>query len=210
MSNPKFGKFGEVFFKSRFVYYFFNFSRAKHLTEMKQSCDKKGWLFNEETSNFTYGETPYFTLKKILNSISPKTNEKFLDLGSGKGRCVFFTACYFGMESLGVDMIPSFNNLSSKVSNRVSLSLVTFLESDFESIDFSNYTIIYICGTCFGKETWDIIHSKLETVNPGTRVISVTYSLQSSNLRMISSSLGRFEWGVDNVYTYQCGQFQKS
>ena len=188
-----------------FIYYFFNFSQEKHLVEMKQACNKKGWSFNDDTSDFTYGETPYFTIRNILKSVSPTANDTFVDLGSGKGRCVLFAACYFGLEAVGVDMIPSFRILSSKVVNRLSLTSINLVESDFEAINFDNYSIIYICGTCFGKETWDIIHSKLGAVKTGTRVVSVTYSLQSSNLRMVSASVERFEWGLDKVYIYKCG-----
>lgn len=61
-----------------------------------------------------YGETPLQTLESILQRIGLSEQDRFIDLGCGRGRLCFFVREVFRCSVKGVDLVPSYIEAAQK------------------------------------------------------------------------------------------------
>ena len=59
---------------------------------------------DDYTGSMIYGEISYYGLSKILQKCELKSNATFLDIGSGKGKAVFFARLMFHLSSTGIEI----------------------------------------------------------------------------------------------------------
>lgn len=75
-----------------------------------------------------------------------KPNLKFIDLGSGDGRVVFF-ASLFGVDATGIEFDPDLYQISlnamKNLSDIIDPKRTHFIQDDFLKYDLSNYDIFY-------------------------------------------------------------------
>ena len=100
-----------------------------------------------------------------------KPNLKFIDLGSGDGRVVFF-ASLFGVDATGIEFDPDLYQISlnamKNLSDIVDPQRIQFIKGDFFQHDFSNFDIFY----SFGTDTQSGFTKKLlKEMNPGSILI---------------------------------------
>lgn len=154
----------------------------------------------DDNNNFTYGEATWGSLHKMMKFINPQKSDIFYDLGCGTGRLCFFINIFYGIEAHGIELIPSFVKNAGQIVNKFKLENIYFHEKDWNEVDFSEASIIFIAGTCLDDGSIDKLTKKFKSLKPGSKILSVSVSFQEKNITLIKELRLPFSWGRANVY----------
>ena len=170
----------------------------------KKFMQKKG-----EDSVHTYGETPLSVFNTLFNLCHLQKEDRFLDLGAGRGRGVFFASTFFGCTAMGVDFVPDFYDKAESLAKTLDNPPLFYLE-DMLSFDLSKANVIYFYALCMDEAPFLAMISRLESLEKGTRVITVSFPLSDyleKNLKknlekcsLIASATVSYPWGQTTVY----------
>jgi len=158
---------------------------------------------------FTYGEITFDSLARILDQAGTGRGGAFYDLGSGTGKVVIAAALLGNFDkAIGIELLEDLFQISQEIAEKFrmltkSSTDITFINSDFMTHDFSDATVIYIASTCFTTEFMDSLAIKLETLPPGSKVITLTKELHSENLTQIHKGAYPMSWGDTTVCIYE-------
>ena len=150
----------------------------------------------------TYGETPWLTIERICHILEITEDDIFYDLGCGTGKVAFYVNSTYDIETVGIDIIPTFIRNAKEIVTDLGIKKLSFVEANIFDVDWSKATIIYIAGTCFDDETIDRITRKLERVTTGTRIVTVSYPLRSPYLEPVSQQTLLYSWGPGTIYVH--------
>jgi len=164
---------------------------------------REGSRVNLKKENLIYGETPYFSIYKILKYINPTKDDIFYDLGSGRGSVIFFINIYLKIRAIGIEIIPSFVKNSNHIKAKLNLQNIEFLHGNFLDYDINDGTIFYIAGTCFDDDIVEKIVQKVKEFKTGTWVISLSYPLNSPYLKVEKTFVLPYSWGKGTVYIHR-------
>jgi SAM-dependent methyltransferase len=148
--------------------------------------------------DFIYGETPFWTARKIFLWCQLKNGDVVWDLGCGRGMFLFFYALYFKAQCVGVEISPLFVRVGKLICKKLNLTQILWVEGDFLSIDFSTLpkpNLVYVASTTFSWETIQALTRRLETLPQGTKVVSLSTRLPSKAFKEIDKKELYFSWG---------------
>jgi hypothetical protein len=153
--------------------------------------------------NLIYGETPCISIQKILLELNPGSDDCFVDLGCGRGLSVFFARQYLNIPAIGIELVPTFVSRAQKIARRLKLSGVEFIRENLSWIvaeQIGRGTIFYLAGTAFDDELLNKIATRLETLPPGVRLITLSEPFPSPLFRVTAIKSCYFSWGKTEVY----------
>ena len=157
----------------------------------------------QEKDIHTYGETPLSTYENIAKEVEIHPEDSFLELGSGRGRGMFFLHHFFKAEVIGVERIPLFVRLAKHITQKHKLKKVSFICSDITLMKLPKASIVYLYGTCLKEEEIQSLVSKLKAFPKGTRVITISYPLtdyDEQGFHVKKSFPVVFPWGETDAY----------
>lgn len=157
----------------------------------------------ETLYRLTYGETSWFGIRSALKAVNAGADDVFYDLGCGTGRNVFFARIEYGMQAVGIDLLPTFVNHANAVVQELGLDRVSFREQDAFKTDLRPATIVYVTANCFDQECLDKLYQTLASLPLGARVISTARPLATPILRVTGSQRMFFSWGLDRVFYHE-------
>jgi SAM-dependent methyltransferase len=157
----------------------------------------------ETLYRLTYGETSWFGIRSALKAVNATAEDVFYDLGCGTGRNVFFARIAYGMQAVGIDLLPTFVNHAKAVVQELNLNNIAFYEQDAFQTDVSTATIVYVTANCFDQECLDKLYQTLAALPVGARVISTARPLATPVLRLTGSQRQFFSWGLDQVFYHE-------
>lgn len=175
-----------------FYFYQLFYPKGKYLKELHDS----GWSPPE----LTYGETPYSTLERALKFIPIKKSDFFVDLGCGHGKLVFYMNLKYKIKSAGIDLIPTFITVASKLAEKRKLKKIKFQKKDFLKLRYPRATIIFVTCTCFQKKNLIALTKKLETLKKGAHVISISAPIKSRQFKKVTKFKAPTSWGTSEIY----------
>lgn len=150
---------------------------------------------------YAYGETPLFTMHKIVKKAAVTEKDIVFELGCGRGRTCFWLALELKAKVVGIDYVPEFIEKAKKIA---SLSNLTFLKEDFLHSNLAEATVIYLTGTCMEDRDLFILNKKLIKLAPGLKLITVSFPMSDYDekgcWKMIESFPAAFSFGVADVY----------
>lgn len=154
---------------------------------------------NVDTEKGGFLPSPLDGTKSVFSSFL-KPGMKFLDLGSGDGRIVFF-ASLFGTEAVGIEYDPTLYQISMNaredLSSIIDVEKTCFIKGDFLQYDFSSYDIFYLY-----EGTDDILGLKnklSKEMKPGSILICDGTGPEIDNLILIQDFFGK-DGGYKTVY----------
>ena len=152
----------------------------------------------------TYGETSWFAMKKILDTVEAGGNDVFYDLGCGTGRNVFFTRIYYGIRSIGIDLIPTFIQIGEEVAKESGIEGVKFIENDIFKASISDGTIfLAVVTVCYNNVLIDQLKEKFKEIETGSWVISVSCPLICDHLKIVKVKSLFYSWGLAKTYFHR-------
>lgn len=174
------------------IYYQTHYSFAKNHLE-KASVSYR-------PTELTYGETPYMTIKSVLDFIPINTNSVFYDLGCGKGRLAFFVRFVYKIPVVGIELLPTYVKVATLWAKRHNWQNIRFIQGNMLKADLSAGTIFFIAGTCLESKTQTQLAQKLESLTHPCYVITTSYPIKSDRFRIIKILKQPFSWGYGTVY----------
>lgn len=161
----------------------------------------------------TYGEIIPEAMYKILQKVEPIAGDVFYDLGSGTGKAVILAALFSDFSKcVGIEMIEDLNDAARGVGQRFiaetkmyggTFPQLEFVNGDFLTKDFSNADVVFAHSTCFYDEIMLNLVQKLEQTKPGTRVVTVTKTINSPDFYCFHSEEYWLGWGKGTVHFYK-------
>jgi len=179
-----------------FLYFFYRFHYSISKNRHEKSKIQKSGI------ELTYGETPYCTLDKALSLIPVTSKDRFYDLGSGRGKLVFFLYAMYHIPATGIELIPTYIKLAQKLAKDYKFP-IRFIEGDFLKTDFSDATLVFLTATCLGDSTLKLLNQKFEKLQKGSWVISASYPIQSTQFELKHHLKVFYSWGYGNLYLQQ-------
>lgn len=165
---------------------------------------KKFLLSKQADDIYAYGETPLTTFDQIVRACGVTKEDVFYELGSGRGRTCFWVNAFIGCETVGIEYIPEFVKKADKLVKRFNLSNIRFVCEDFSATQFKNATVIYLYGTCLEDDVIQNLTQKFSKMPSGTKIITVSYSLNSysnnNEFEVMKRFPAHFTWGEGDVY----------
>lgn len=151
-----------------------------------------------------YGETFFTTLEAIAHAVRLSADDVVYDLGSGRGRSVFWFNAMYGCRAVGVEINPVFVWRANRIKEKVGIRDVEFLLGNLMDVDYRDATLIYFYGTAFSDEAIEEIANRFRNLRPGTRVVSVSYPLTHYTdgrvFDLEKTIKGKFVWGSTDIY----------
>lgn len=165
----------------------------------------------DNNDEFIYGEILFSSFAELLSIVKPRANEKFYDLGCGSGKAIFTAALiYPELNCVGIEYIQSLHELCLKLREKYHAlspdsahSPMEFIRANFLEYDFSDANIIFINATCLNQISWEILKTKFKQLQPRSRIIITSKTLESPEFRMIENGAYLMSWGRSSVYVYE-------
>jgi ubiquinone/menaquinone biosynthesis C-methylase UbiE len=157
----------------------------------KNVIDEDKKKFEEKGYAITYGELTLEGLKKIMNKVDSKKDDKvFVDLGSGNGNIVINAIKEHPnlYKSIGIEFSKSRHETAENNLKKQKASIkkrVKFLNNDIldDGFDYSDFDIIYISNLCFSDEINKRLSEKINNeCNEDTHIFCSRPLHQLSNI----------------------------
>lgn len=161
---------------------------------------------------FLYGEIEFIPFIALLSQLQLDDKTIFYDLGSGTGKAVIACAMVFSPKKCcGIEIFELLHKSAEKQLHKLAVlpdyamkaTAVQFIHGDFLHVDFSEATLIFINATAFIEPLWGQLLKKMETLSPGTTVITTSKRIKSTYFTLTSTTRITMSWGVVNAYTHR-------
>lgn len=129
--------------------------------------------------------------------------DRFVDLGAGRGRGVFFIHYRFGCKATGIEQVPAFVATANRVQEKKKVEGVSFIEKELSEADLDVGNIFYLAWTCFSEDHVELLTQKLETLPAGIRVATVSFPIPSEQFISLDSFAAPFAWGNGDIFIQQ-------
>ncbi len=150
-----------------------------------------------------YGETPLSVWNHLARQVPIVKNDIIWELGSGRGKGLFWLNRWVGCRAIGVESNPVFY-LGCKILRAFfGRKNIHFIRGDFFQTDFSSATVIYLYGTTLQEEEIFALSEKMESLAVGTRVITISFSLTEfspEKWHLQKTLQTRFPWGMTDAF----------
>jgi hypothetical protein len=176
-----------------FLYFFSNPYRM-----CRRFLEKRG-----EKDVYTYGETPLTALETMVRAFGITAEDRWLDLGCGRGRGCFWMSTFWGTSSRGIEWVPGFISRASWIVWLGLAKKTEFQNSSMEKADFSWPTVVYLCGTCMSDEEIEEVSIPMQALPVGSKVITISEPLKSPAFKILQSIPVSFIWGKTDAYFHE-------
>lgn len=139
----------------------------------------------------TYGETPLRVFRELAAAAELSAADRYIELGSGRGKSCFWAATFIGCEVKGVEWTPLFVWLSKTLFKNGQF----VRESMFET-DLTKATVVYYYHL-------DEQRPPFETMQPGARLITISEPLESEAFVVLKTLDVEFPWGTTQAYIHK-------
>jgi len=158
----------------------------------------------EDRVQIWYGETSLNGFQKICRAANLSEHDHLFELGSGRGRLVFWAQGVIKCRATGVDINPKFIKRALQLQRLLRWRNIAFINANFLDAPLTEATCIYLYGTAFEQPSWPNLLTALRTVQPGTKIITVTKSLadwgDTENFRCLDTLQIGYVWVRSPVY----------
>ncbi len=152
----------------------------------------------KEKKAYPYGETPLTVGQQMADRFGLCKEDRFVDLGCGRGRLTAFLAFYKGCFALGVDWAESFIVQAQQLMR--DFPRVKFSCADFREIDLSCATFVYLYGTCLKEKDLGAVLERLSRLKEGAKVVSVSEPLDHPSFFLADQMEVSFPWGRGELF----------
>jgi len=170
-------------------------------------CSRFLESYPDEEVQKVYGETSLMTLEIIAEKVRLTADDTLYELGSGRGRSVFWFHAFHGCHTIGVELNPYFLREANRVLSSFPQSRVEFREANLLDLDYADATVVYLYGTLFQEVAVSRLVEQLRNLQPGARVVTVTYPLTNDIegarlFDLVDQFEAPFLWGTTEVFIH--------
>lgn len=200
------------FIQVAFFYYSKNFQfmkadlflRTLYLFDSPYSISKRFLVEKKVYNPYTYGETLLSTMDLIAETCEIEAQDHVYELGCGIGRTCFWLHFFIGCKVTGIDYIEQFINRADKIKTSLKLDRINFIRENYLEVDLRDATVIYLYGTTLEKVEIQQLIEKFKTLEPGTKIITVSYALSDycspDFFELMKCFSVKYPWGSAEIY----------
>jgi SAM-dependent methyltransferase len=163
---------------------------------------REGPQSGQSQAQCVYGETPALSMLSMLRRVDITTDDVLYDLGCGRGLAMLAAACEFGVQATGVDILPTFIERGRRISDRLGLTRVSWIQGNMLSQDLSDGSIFYLASTTWEAAVMQALATKLSApplpARP-RRVITLSQPL-GDPFRIVGRGSYPMTWGWNTVF----------
>jgi hypothetical protein len=148
-----------------------------------------------EKNIHAYGETPLTLWAEIVKKAQITSQDRFIDLGCGRGRLCFWTNIWVGCPATGVDWVPGFVERGCLLTRLFRLVDIELISQGISRVSLKNATIVYLYTYHPEEEVIDY-----DSLPAGGRVITVSEPLVKKGFVIHHSMIAAFPWGETQVF----------
>jgi SAM-dependent methyltransferase len=163
----------------------------------------QGRKLDRPFSDFRFGETPWFTGRRLLEWARVGPDDVFFDLGCGRGKMVFLAALDRGCRSVGVEILPGYVRIGQQIAAATHLDRASFFCQDFSEVDLREATVVFVAGSIFSDSTKRLLEVLVDQLKSGAQWLSVSWPTSHPRLELKASEDFFFSWGRETVYRYR-------
>lgn len=149
-----------------------------------------------------YGETPLSVFTKMFLLCGLPEGSTFIDLGAGRGKGVFFAACCFSYQAIGIEEIPTFVQHALLIQEKFPTLPVSFLCADICQMPIPKADLIYLYNLAMSPKECQKLYQSLETISSSTFLICVSEPLPPP-FTLIASFPVEYPWGKTLLYIHK-------
>jgi cyclopropane fatty-acyl-phospholipid synthase-like methyltransferase len=153
-----------------------------HRMEKRLNVETSGNVYEKEERNVNQDETFYMPtsyrdLRMIFKHLQPGEKDVVADLGSGKGRVVFYAATHRLQKVYGVELRKSVHETAVKNLDAAAhlMSPVELLHDDVLKINVDDITVFYMFNPFGLMTTRSFVEKVKESVNNFPRKVRFVY-----------------------------------
>jgi hypothetical protein len=148
-----------------------------------------------------YGETPLLTFEKIAKNFEITSEDKVIELGSGRGRTSFWLSSFIKCQVVSIEWIPFFVKAAQFTAKLFKEKNVAFLKADMFKVSFLDASLVYLYGSCLEDEEIIRLTQKFKK-NENLKIITISYPLSDydSSYTHLKSLNVSFPWGETTCY----------
>jgi hypothetical protein len=152
---------------------------------------------------YCYGETPLTLLDQMARECGLSSSDHFLELGSGRGRGMFFLSSFYGCKASGIDEVPEFVLKGYDLSKAFPSLRLSFFLGDMTELSLEKASVLYVYGTCLADETIERLADRMKSLPPSTKIITVSFPLtdyRPSCFTLLKTFTAEFNWGSTEIF----------
>jgi len=150
--------------------------------------------------DFTYGETQWASMRRILQLTCAHADSRLLELGSGTGRLSLFASKCLGLAAQGVELVAPFVTRGNQIARHLHLDRCHFDVGDLFSQSWAEASILYVVATAFSEASMCELSQKCMELAPDARIVVTTHRPDCAALTMESTEVLDFSWGPTAVF----------
>lgn len=173
------------------------FLKAQYLFASPYRLSKRWLKAAGKKEIYVYGETPLTTLDRVARQCRILSKDTVYELGCGSGRAVFWLTETVGCKAVGIEHVPAFIRKAKRVKKWTSSLLAEFKEGDVLQSSLKEATVVYFYGS---EAMLKHVEPCLNRLAKGTKLITVSYLLESANFKLTHSFKASFPWGIATIF----------
>jgi SAM-dependent methyltransferase len=151
-----------------------------------------------------YGETPFFSMKRMIKIFEIEPHQTLLELGCGSGKLSFWIASQIGCKVVGIDHMPLFIEVAQTAKAEAGFkdSEIMFTCESLEQASFDSIDVIYFYGTGLGDTVYLQLCGRLRKMKSPPWVITVGGPLSEYDdcFRVMQKVPVAYAWGWTTAY----------
>lgn len=161
-----------------------------------------------------YGELWYYSVKKIIRRLALSSEDVFLDLGSGLGKCALQIFMQSNAQKvIGIEAVKQSHQWALLLKERCQAKCpffweegrsLVFYEGNFLDYSWQEATVVYTCSTCYTSELLCAIGNKINQETQIQQVLSLRPLPTLSRLRMYQVFPVECSWDSALCFHYRC------
>ncbi len=171
--------------------------------------------------SLVYGEIDFLSFISLLEKVQPQPNEVFCDLGCGTGKALLTAALNFDLAgAIGIELLPGLCTLANEQIKKAKtliklydkndsehnlnqLACIQIINKDVQDCDLEKCNIVFINATCLNLAIWQKIVEKLLCLQPGSRIIVTSKTIQHEHFQLLYQGRALMSWGMNSVTIYK-------
>lgn len=178
-----------------------------YLFSSPYSVSRRYLKWMEADDIYTYGATPLLTLSDIMTRAGIGSNDHVFEMGAGSGYTSLWLNLVAGSRVTAIELVPGFVRRLRWLVHLLGLKGIDVRREDFLTTPLNGATVVYLFASSLDDLSIKQLAKRLSVLPSGTRIVSVSYPLQSyidsSAFAPVDAFEASFPWGEADVFVQE-------
>ena len=178
-----------------------------YLFSSPYSVSRRYLKWMEADDIYTYGATPLLTLSGIMQRVGISSSDHVFEMGAGSGYTSLWMNLITGCRVTAIELVPGFVRRLRWVVKLFDLTGIEVRQEDYLKTSLDRPTVVYLFASNLADLSIKRLAERLAEMPVGTKIISVSYPLQSyidfEAFEPVDAFEVNFPWGEADVFVQE-------